>query len=248
MKKLLVYGYYGKGNLGDNLIEESIRYFFRDYELKFCNKIVVSDLLYCDGIIIGGGSILEGKIEKKGVSLEMIKSKVIVYLGIGGETYIHSDHIELMKVSKVIGLRAGYDHIKSELEKYNIKCIYKMLDLVYLYFISCGKLISNNEGFNNEGIKNEGSILVIPNISVVPKLGDGHWKYVAWDYYLSEFVQFLSELEKGGKVVRFLNMGEGDYEVSGMIISNWDRGYYRNDRRVYETLMEVIMEVRIGNK
>jgi polysaccharide pyruvyl transferase WcaK-like protein len=50
------------------------------------------------------------------------------------------------------------------------------------------------------------SILVMPNISVVPKWNDIQWKHASWNHFKSEFAQFLDVLVEDGFKLNFFSM------------------------------------------
>jgi exopolysaccharide biosynthesis predicted pyruvyltransferase EpsI len=50
------------------------------------------------------------------------------------------------------------------------------------------------------------SVLIIPNVNVVPKVSDPHWKHAAWSYFKSEFVQFLDWLISNQYNLSFFSM------------------------------------------
>lgn len=188
--KVLVYGWYNHGNLGDDLFVDAFKRLFPTFEFVFTDYIKSEHLLNIDALFVGGGSLLgeEIRIEPK-LTLDDLKKYKILYLGVGGETAIHATHKELLSVAKLIALRsyAGYDDI----HRINPETIV-VPDLVYN--LNTSQAIS----------KIPNSILVIPNISVIPKWDSPHWKHSSWDYFKIEFAQFLDEMIKKKFVVHFL--------------------------------------------
>jgi exopolysaccharide biosynthesis predicted pyruvyltransferase EpsI len=60
------------------------------------------------------------------------------------------------------------------------------------------------------------SVLVLPNMAVVPQWQDPHWKHVSWEYFKSEFAQFLDSLVDQKYNVKFLAMCQNN-----KINDNW---------------------------
>ena len=58
MKKILVYGFYFKGNLGDDLFVDAFKALFPAFNFTFVDQISISDLQDVDAVFIGGGSFL----------------------------------------------------------------------------------------------------------------------------------------------------------------------------------------------
>jgi hypothetical protein len=71
------------------------------------------------------------------------------------------------------------------------------------------------------------SVLVIPNITVVPQGIESHWKHTAWAYFKSEFTQFLDWLVDNDYQPKLFSMchsiEEDDEWVSGELIGHMER-------------------------
>jgi exopolysaccharide biosynthesis predicted pyruvyltransferase EpsI len=100
-------------------------------------------------------------------------------------------HLELMQLAKLIAIRSDVNLDK--ILKINSNTIV-IPDIVFS--LSEKNLVT----------KKPNSILIIPNIAVVPKQQDEHWKHAAWEFFKSEFSQFLNELVKAKYSVDFLSM------------------------------------------
>lgn len=189
--KILVYGWYNQGNLGDELFKEAFHNLFPQYEFIFTDKITLAAINSITNVFIGGGSFLFSPINMEPGVLEVLKTKNIFYIGVGAETELHLMHKELLPLAKLIAIRSHekYDLIKS----YNVNVI-TIPDIVY----------SLNNNFLSKRLKR--SILILPNISVVPNNNDPYWKHTAWNYFKSEFSQFLDFLLDQKYSIKFLAM------------------------------------------
>ena len=188
MATALVYGWYGRGNAGDELMKHAIVGMLRPrgFELSFVDQIGVPQLLnydkedgYVDAVIFGGGSILFGEPAVTSEAMEiLLAGKVpVFYVGVGIETEVHPKHRALMKVARVVAARER--------------------DIPDLAFSlpDPGPVSHPPAG-----------LLVVPNIEVVPTWQDAHWKHVAWERYKDEFAQALDVLADRGVAVSFLLM------------------------------------------
>lgn len=175
---IVVYGYYYKNNIGDQLFIEAFKELFPKYNFTFVNHLTEPALKNADAVFFGGGSLLFDTPNIDNLSL--LKQKKIFYIGIGVEDEINPIHLELMSLSKLIVIRNEdkLDYISN----LNKNVIYAP-DIVYSLINNC---------VLNE-IKPK-SILFIPNAHLVPKNNDPLWKYNLWEYYKSEFSQFLDYL------------------------------------------------------
>jgi len=187
--KVLVYGWYGKGNLGDDLFVDAFQYIFPDYQFTFTDKIKLSQLTNCDAVFIGGGSFLGECCQIASDAIETLKTKPIFYLGVGPETSIHPTHQELIKLAKLIAIRSQSN--LDSIQELNPRVIV-IPDIVYSLPVKINFL------------KKPRSILYIPNISVVPKWDSPHWKHTSWDYFKIEMAQALDTLAKSNYEIKFL--------------------------------------------
>lgn len=213
--KILVFGWYHQNNLGDDLFIDAFQALFPSFDFKFVNEISLNDLQDVDGVFIGGGSFLTENIRvQDDETYNLLKSKKIFYLGVGLETEINVFHYELMKAAKLIATRTPR-YLEKALS-INVNSI-AVPDLVY--YLKPTKSIE----------KIAKSVLIIPNISVVPTWNEPHWKHASWDYFKTEFTQLLDILVKDGFTVGFLplctNFRLDDSMAAAEIIN---RMMYRN--------------------
>lgn len=177
--RIVVAGYYNNSNLGDNLFVDAFKFLFPDISFIFTNHITINSLQNVDGVFIGGGSLLGEPLSISPDAIELLKTKKIFYIGVGSETNFHSTHIPFIKLAKLIAPRNDINLQK--LKELNDNC------LVIPDLVRClSPKISDK--------KIDKSILIMPNIVVVPKHNDPHWKHAAWEYFKSEFSQTLDEL------------------------------------------------------
>jgi hypothetical protein len=75
---VLVYGFYGKGNLGDDLFERAFCHLWPGISFSFTNEITRKHIDDFDVIFFGGGSFLYAPVNlQNNVSLNDLLSKKI---------------------------------------------------------------------------------------------------------------------------------------------------------------------------
>lgn len=193
--RVLVYGWYRQGNIGDDLFIEAFQHLFPDIDFSFTETIGLEQLQNVDAVFFGGGSFLLDRPQISDEALKELKNKKVFYLGIGVESEIHSTHIELMRGARMIATRSPTQIDKLKLFNKNVSHI---PDLVYS--LQSKVLLSK---------KKTQSVLIMPNISVVPKRSDPHWRHAAWAYFKSEFTQFMDWLVDNGYHPTLLSMCRG---------------------------------------
>lgn len=192
--QILVYGWYRAGNAGDELFANAFRVLFPEHEFNFVSQITEENLSNVEAVFFGGGSFLSGNVNVAPTAKEILKTKKIFYIGVGAETAISSGHLELMSLAKLVAIRSP-----EQLEK--VKSINEnsitIPDLVYALQTS----VINSHKMSK-------SVLILPNIEVVPNHTHPHWKHSSWAYFKSEFAQFLDELVAQGFKLNFFSMCE----------------------------------------
>lgn len=187
MQKVLTYGYYkNPPNLGDHLFTTAFKHLFPNLEFQFTDHITEEMLQGVSAVIFGGGSLLEGPPDITAAALATIEKLPIFYISVGAETQIHATHRKLMSMAKLIAIRS---YNIDEIQKINPNTIY-IPDLVYALQDQVVKVE-----------KKPNSILFIPNIAVVPRYYDAHWKHVAWDRFVLEMAQVLDGLIYDGYTI-----------------------------------------------
>jgi polysaccharide pyruvyl transferase WcaK-like protein len=190
MYNILVYGWYYKNNIGDDLFVESFKNIFPDFNFIFVDHFLMKDLQNCDAVFIGAGSFLDNSISIENGAMEILLNKKIFYIGVGNETIKSKDHLLLMSKAKLIAFRKSHNH---DLIDHNN--VITIPDIVYS--------VKNKIQLSNK--KNK-SVLILPNSVLIPQNADAHWKFSAWDYFKSEFSQFLDHLIDDGYMVKFYSM------------------------------------------
>jgi polysaccharide pyruvyl transferase WcaK-like protein len=194
-KTILVYGWYNQKNIGDDLFAEAFVKLW-DYQFVFVDKITIESLQNASAVFIGGGSFLYAAPKMENKVLELLKQKKIFYIGVGAETEIHEIHCELIRLAQLIAIRTP-QHVE-KIKSLNDKVIV-IPDIVY----SLQPHIIKSDPVPK-------SILVIPNLTVVPQGQDPHWKHAAWTYFKSEFAQFLDALIEQKYTLNFFAMCQND--------------------------------------
>lgn len=230
LTKILVYGFYHKDNIGDDLFAEAFRHLFPEYLFTFTDKIDVQQAKNCDAVFFGGGSFLYDAPRISDEALEVIKTKKVFYIGVGVEADINPIHEGLMSMAQLIAIRTP-----EQLER--VKTInpntWVIPDLVFS--------LQDKIEFSP---KKKRSILVIPNILVVPQSSDPHWKHSAWQYFKNQFCQTLDVLVERGYHLNFLPFCTShkldDTWAASEIIAHMDR---RSRRFLLPTLPSKIKEI-----
>jgi polysaccharide pyruvyl transferase WcaK-like protein len=178
--KVLVYGWYRQGNIGDDLFIAAYRHLFPQLDFVFSEIIEQNHLKDVEAVFFGGGSFLLDRPNITNEALLSLKDKKIFYIGVGVEGAVHPIHYDLMKQALLIAIRSPDQLERVRHINQNTMVI---PDLVY-----------SLQSQVKKSSKIERSVLVIPNIVVVPHTDDLHWKHAAWSYFKSEFTQFLDWL------------------------------------------------------
>lgn len=236
-KHVLVYGWYFHSNLGDDLFIDAFKELFPNYNFTFRSSITSKDLHNVDAIFIGGGSLLEDRLDiSEDAFIELQKRKVF-YIGVGTETDIHPIHQCLIKQAQLIATRSASSLDKIKLLNDNVILI---PDLAYI-------LSPYQSSF-----KIERSVLIIPNISLVPKWNDVHWKHVSWEYFKVEFAQFLDQLVDAGHTINFLPMCSSDTldDINAACeivnkMTNSSNAYFLPRRNNYRAATECISQYEV---
>jgi polysaccharide pyruvyl transferase WcaK-like protein len=190
--KVLVYGWFHQGNIGDDLFIQAFQHLFPDFEFVFSENITSDKLQGVDVVFLGGGSFLHDSPAITPSAFKELSSKKVFYLGIGAEDHIHPEHLELLSRAKLVATRS-IDQV-DRLRAINSNVIY-IPDLVYA--LQDKVQLAEKRGK---------SILIMPNVSVLPNCSSPHWKHAAWTYFKSEFCQFLDVITDNGWIPSFFSM------------------------------------------
>ena len=210
MKKVLVYGWYHQLNIGDDLFIQAFQKLFPNYQFTFCDHISVSSLQNVDAVFFGGGSFLLERPNITSDALALMKAKSIFYIGVGCEADINPVHIDLISRARLIATRSLDQVDRLKMLNPNVMWI---PDLVYC--LKDDVVLS---------AKKNRSVLVMPNISVVPHNLDPFWAHASWSHFKSECSQFLDHLIQEGYSIDFLSMCQGSKDnddwAAGELISH----------------------------
>lgn len=177
---VLVYGWYGRGNVGDELMAQALRAIFArtKVQLRFVDRVDEQALQGCAAVIVGGGSMLHGRPDITDGALAMLTSahrRPIFYVGVGTETAVDPVHAALAAEARAIFTRSP------RAPAWAPHAIV-VPDLVNLLTVA------------STGYADDGPVMVIPNVEVVPTWRAPHWSHVAWDRWKDELAQYLDSL------------------------------------------------------
>lgn len=179
---VLVMGWYGRQNAGDELMKHAIARLLkaRGAQVTFVDRIDAATVEGVDGVVFGGGSILhdDPNVSTDVVDLMASAGLPVCYLGVGGETTISPVHQRLIDVSPIV--------------------VFRELDVPDLAF-ALGAKVPTVE-------RRPDSLLVVPNVEVLPTCNDPHWMHVAWERYKNEVAQALDAMVSRGTQLTFLLM------------------------------------------
>lgn len=194
--KVLVYGWFGHSNAGDELFKAAFKKLFPWCSFSFVERIDEESLREIDWVFFGGGSFLDQAPRITKEALGIIRSMPLFYVGIGSETSIHSIHMDLLKLAKVVAIRSSIN--LDAFLNINPQTIV-IPDLVYAL---------TDEVMQTTKI--DRSILMLPNISVLPRYSDPYWQHVFWHKFKVEMGQFLDGMIENGYQVSFFAMCRDD--------------------------------------
>lgn len=190
-RDILVYGWYGNGNVGDELFRDVFRRLDPHARFTFVDKITHKDLHDKRAIIFGGGSFLykEPRFESL-YAFERVKNLPKAYIGVGIETEVHPTHVDLMKNSSFVSTRTQ-EGVK-RLRELGIDAI-STPDIVHLI-----PSIS--------ATRKQKSMMFVTNVETVPTWNAPSWALLAWERFKNETAQFLDERLEQGWSLSFFSM------------------------------------------
>jgi polysaccharide pyruvyl transferase WcaK-like protein len=184
--KILVWNpYFDKKNVGDELFKLAYKTIFPNIEFTFVDQI--KEASGYDAIFIGGGSFLDSE---PNFNIDLLKHKKVFYIGVGAETQIHSKHKALMQTAKAVFPRSSPEKTK-ELNS-------KSWLIPDLAFALKTHLTSVKEK----------SICIIPNACLIPSWKDPIWKHNSWEWFKTEFSQYLEAAYKEGFKLEVVSLCE----------------------------------------
>ncbi len=183
MAKVLVYGWYGHRNVGDELMADGLRAILPGHTLRFVSRLTKDELGKADLLIVGGGSFLYAPLNMEPGVEEVLPYVKVVYAGVGIEGDVHPDHAALMARAEGVFARSNGAGVPK---------VSLVPDLVYA--LSQGR---------SKGFSQPKSLLVLPNSETLPNRCSPVYVRPAWEYFKSEFCQFIDEIVAAGWSVTF---------------------------------------------
>jgi exopolysaccharide biosynthesis predicted pyruvyltransferase EpsI len=119
-------------------------------------------------------------------------------MGVGIETDIHSTHHTLMKSAGIIATRSSKG--KERLKHITTHNVLEIPDIVYAL----------SDQIDLQPIK-KNSVLILSNAELLPRWNDIQWKHASWNYFKSEFSQFLDVLKEQKHTIDFGAMCSNSY-------------------------------------
>ena len=200
MKRALVYGWYGHGNVGDELMKAGIAELLKRAECSatFTDVLVEKDVVCADIVIIGGGCVLDRvpKTDNVATGLLASGSVPVAFISVGLETEVCDFFAALLRIAMCVIVRSP-----SRLEWVRELNAGAELapDIAY-------SVLNATRPHSNE----RRGVLFLPNVEVMPRRDSAHWVHLAWDVFRSECSQFLDELIIQGNSVTFATMCRND--------------------------------------
>lgn len=194
--KILVYGWYGNTNLGDEAFKDAFRFLFPQHTFKFGNHIP-ADVNSYDAVWFGGGSFFDGPLVNP--SKVEIK-KPIAFIGIGlpaKPEAVPATTLPVLKQAKLILCR---DSASVETAKALGLSATQMPDLA----LATPNLHPRNPKHNK--------VTIFCNDNFTPRLGSPEYMILAFYWFMSEFSSVCNMLIEKGYELEFVPMGVGDID------------------------------------
>jgi polysaccharide pyruvyl transferase WcaK-like protein len=191
----LVYGWYGHGNVGDELMRVGMTRLLQraGYTATFTDKLLKEDIAKSDIVIIGGGCVLYNtpKVDVGAEALLFSGDVPVAFISVGFETQICDFFERLLKQAMCVLTRSPQclDKIRALNPMTEV-----VPDIAYSVMPPCKPPVEKQ------------GVLFIPNAEVMPRWNAPHWKHLAWDVFRSECAQFLEEISLRKINVTFMGM------------------------------------------
>lgn len=179
-KRVVVYGWYGHHNVGDEAFKVAFQSILPEVDLTFVDKIP-DDINSYDALIIGGGSFLEKPIDWKTFLINI----PIAFIGVGFTDNVAAANKYFMDNAKIVVARNNIPQRENWISA---------PDLVYA-------LPAEPE------VKSEKDVVMfLPNANFSPNHSCPEWHSRAWDWYVLEMAKCLDWLAEQGKEINIFPM------------------------------------------
>jgi polysaccharide pyruvyl transferase WcaK-like protein len=183
-KKVIVVGWYGHKNLGDEAFKASFQFLWKDFDFTFLDH-VPTDVSQYDAAMIGAGSFLDQPFK----NLDKIQIP-LAFIGVG-LTKIHLDNLPAIKRAKIVVTRDR---------------TVRSFPTVFAPDIVFAQKLKTNRARRKV-------ISVLLNNHFTPRAWSVEWQLRAWDWFCVEFAQALDRLIRAtGCQVEFLPMCTNPFE------------------------------------
>lgn len=195
MPHALVFGWYGHGNVGDELMCMGMTDLLQraGYTSTFTDTLLEKNVAKADIVIIGGGCVLFNTPKADaGAEALLFSGKVpIAFISVGFETEVCDFFKRLLKQATYIITRSP-------------QCL-DMIRTLNPTVEAAPDIAYSVVTFLRPPVEKQG-VLFIPNVEVLPRWDSPHWKHLAWDMFRSECAQFLDELASRKIGITFAGM------------------------------------------
>jgi hypothetical protein len=193
-KKILVVGYYGKGNVGDESFRPAFQAVWPQWDFEFADKIPEA-YEHFDAIIIGGGSLLSAPLQ---TPFPQTLNRPVAFVSVDDHAP-HAAYKGLLKEAKVVLSRSpGTKHRFAP-------------DIVFALTPDKAEVEVKAKVAS-----------VFMNDFFPAKADHPKYKHVAWDWFAHEFAGAMDAMIEGGWALDFIPMCSGavdDRRTAGSVIS-----------------------------
>lgn len=180
-KRVVVFGFYGHGNSGDEAFKPAFQHLWGDKVDFFFKDQIPADLSPYDAMMIGGGSFLDQQMPLEAAPNPSVPEDFpIAFVGVGHCFPAHPSWGGLLRRAKIVVYRDGPPMMAP--------------DLVF-----ARKIEPTSE-------PREKHLVVLGNDFLVPKRDSPRWKVDAWNWFEGEFAKTLDRYIAENWSVRFIPM------------------------------------------
>jgi len=197
MAKVLVYGWYGHGNLGDEAFRPAITGLFPGVDFTFADRLPERLAIRFDAVVFGGGSFLDQAVAGS-IDIHLPEGMPIAYLGVSCGDVVHPDHSKLLKKAKLIVVRdrLSFDKL-TRIHEIDRNKVHYAGDLVLarddVYWQLCEQPPSR-------------MVAVFLSDHLTPRRDAPIWAYQAHEWFVREMAKALDRMIDDGLHVSFYAM------------------------------------------